>query len=794
MHKSVDRIVSALKNAEQITVYGDYDVDGQTGVSLLVKVFRDLAVDPKKVLYFIPNRADDGYGLHKEALTKIAQTSSLVVTVDCGVSAVTEVDYANKIGLDIIITDHHEAGEQLPRALGVINPKRSDSNYPFPNLAGVGVAFKLVQALGEVFERDFTSYLDLVALGTVADLVPLIDENRVITKFGLKQLENTVFPGFAELIKLGNMKSPYKASDFGFKIGPRLNAGGRMGESARGVDLLLSDDFAQIEQLAQELDQENKQRQDTEAEILDQALEMIISNGWEDAPAIVIASEHWHSGVIGIVASRIVERYHRPTLIIAIEDGIGVASARSISGFNLFAALEQCTKLLIKFGGHEMAAGFSVAAENIEQLRSQICALAKEWLTADDYIPKLTIDAQLPLKKVDADLMHNLELLAPYGFGNLTPVFQLAGAVHSVRSFGASANHARCRIQDHTGLQIEGIGWNMHTRFQELESHYEQLDFAVYPQHGYRDPNVIELVIRDVQASDVPANYIQTWMTKYPWSLTPEYERLSALNLDYTAQSVSPSGEYHISDYRSAFDKLKVIKEQGLPREQTLIYAATPKRALEICRELRLMVPGGYEFIGFEHEFLTVAQRLELDKLIDDKQIRWVVSTCSRQMDLAWVKIFLCDVPFCQKLLDWLGNLLVPQGTLALTYGRTEWNYIQQLIKQTFLDRDGLAKLYVALTQAGQEMFTPQELDNIATKAGVLTGLEFGLGVFAELELIKYQNRNILIMPRPNSKLDLHSSVLYNEGMIKREEYLTYSRHCLERGFSYELKRQNTCD
>ncbi len=793
METAVERIVSALANSEPITIYGDYDVDGQTSVVLLVEVLRSLAKDPELIHYYIPNRMDEGYGLHQEALAEISKSSSLVITVDCGVTAIAEADYARQIGLDLIITDHHEPKAQLPKAVAVINPKRADSVYPFAYLAGVGVAYKLVQALGEYYERDFRQWLDLVALGTVADLVPLVDENRIFVKLGLQRLENSTNLGLRALARVCQLKPPYKAADLGFKLGPRLNAVGRMGESARGVELLLSRDPLHARSLAQVLDQENRVRQETEAEIFQQAVAMLETNGWQEDPVIVVADHGWHQGVIGIVASRIVEQYYRPTVVISLEDGVGKGSARSITGFNLYEGLKAVGDLLLEFGGHEMAAGMTLEADKVPALRESLAEIVRSQLKPEDFIPKVRIDSRISIKDIDHQLLREFELLEPFGMGNPTPVLQVTGAVLSTRPMGVDQEHLRCIIQDQEGAVIEAVGFGMYQALQQVDRYREQVDFAVVPRPGYGDPTKIELLLRDFQAELEPGNFIEEWMwNRYPWQLSPDYDQLSFVaqeaDLECTA---NVSG--NIIDQRNVWNKIKAVQEHVDPQKRALIFAATPGRALELCRELRITIPNG-SHIGFEHQLLSDEEREELVTLIEDGTISWIVSTGRWQPQWQWDQVVLYDACTQPALFNALIKGLKPGGCLIAVYGRDDCAWLQGKVRRLLPDRDLLAKFYLAMRRAQSPQLSQEQIDTIARSLNLREGVEFVLGVFSELGLIKNTANYVEMMPKPAQKLDLNASVLYNRGKITRMQVLTYLQHCLERGFLDELKGKNTSD
>ncbi|MGO1478382.1 single-stranded-DNA-specific exonuclease RecJ, partial [Senegalia sp. (in: firmicutes)] len=419
------RIMEAIELDEKIWIYGDYDVDGVTSTSLLVNFFSQIGI---KVQFYIPNRHSEGYGLNKSAIDYIKmQKGNLIITVDCGITSISEADYANEIGIDMIITDHHTPSESLPKAIAVINPSRHDSTYPFKKLAGVGVAFKLVQAVSFEFEIevDYLSLLPIVAIGTVADIVDLIDENRLIVKKGLDLIKETSNLGIKSLIEVTGLDNKKVTSGHvGFIIGPRINAAGRMESASLGVELFTSTDYEKALEISKKLDEENKNRQRVEAEILEKAEKMVKKHDMANDNIIVLASKDWHSGVIGIVSSRITEKYHRPSILISIDDkGIGKASARSIGPLNIYDALKECKDLFLGFGGHSQAAGLSIEQENITLFKEKINNIVGNMLDDEDFIKEVKIDAIVEAEDISISTVNILENLSPFGMGNSSPVF-----------------------------------------------------------------------------------------------------------------------------------------------------------------------------------------------------------------------------------------------------------------------------------------------------------------------------------------------------------------------------------
>nr|WP_246559438.1 single-stranded-DNA-specific exonuclease RecJ [Geoanaerobacter pelophilus] len=468
MDRAVARLSQARLNGELVCIYGDYDVDGITSVALLVSFFREVGIS---VTYHIPRRLEDGYGLSTEGISRIAsQGATVVVSVDCGVTAVEEARLAASLGIDLIITDHHTPGDTLPEAYAVINPLRPGCDFPFKGIAGVGVAFNLLMALRRRLredglfkhrpEPDLKAYLDLVALGTIADVVPLQDENRILTRIGLKVLETSSRPGITALKEVASVSGEVSCSSVGFRLAPRLNAAGRLEDAALGVELLLSTDLTEARRIAAELDASNAERQAVEKAILQSALQMIAeSPEMANRRSIVLASAEWHPGVIGIVASRIVDIFHRPTVLISLEQGSGRGSGRSIPGFHLYQALHACTDHLLRFGGHRQAAGLAIDESALASFVEHFDEVTAGELSEEDLVPELLIDSELCPGDISVDLAEKVAALHPFGMGNPEPLF----LVRNLRVADARVlkeTHIKLVLQV-AGRRLEAIGFGM---------------------------------------------------------------------------------------------------------------------------------------------------------------------------------------------------------------------------------------------------------------------------------------------------------------------------------------------
>lgn len=459
MEKAVNRILKSINDKEKVMIYGDYDVDGITSITVLKKFLQARGLETG---FYIPNRLNEGYGLNKNAIKKIADEGySLIITVDCGISCIDEIKYAYELGMEVIVTDHHEPLDELPNALAIIDCKRKDSKYPFNSLAGVGVAFKLSQALAkklELDEKEYLKYLDIVCVGTISDIVPLVDENRVIAKLGLKLVEVTKNLGLKSLL----MTSGYKeinSNTISFGIAPRINACGRMGFEEEALNLFLNEDKNNVLSITDKLNSYNKERQEIEKRIFDDVISKIEKEKLDEKNAIVVAGEGWHHGVIGIVASKITDLYFKPTILICLEDGKGKGSGRSVPGFDLHDALCKCSDYLDKYGGHEMAVGLSLDWENVQKFAEKFEKIAKEEHT-EEIVSIVKIDKEIKLKDIDTKTVKELSRLEPFGEANKTPIFIYKNLkIDSIRAL-SEGKHLKLTLKDGNTV-INAIGFNM---------------------------------------------------------------------------------------------------------------------------------------------------------------------------------------------------------------------------------------------------------------------------------------------------------------------------------------------
>ena len=458
MALAVDRIIKAMNNKEKILIYGDYDVDGITSITVVKNFLLERGAN---VTQYIPNRLNEGYGLNKDAIKKIADDGvNLIITVDCGISGIEEVDYANSLGLEVIVTDHHEVGEVLPNAIAVVDAKRKDSTYPFRELAGVGVGFKLIQAIAqrlELEEKEYLKYLDIVCIGTISDIVPLVDENRVIAKLGLKLVEVTKNVGLKALLEASGYK---KIDSFtvSFGLAPRINACGRMGKEKEALNLFLTQDENEAKKIALRLNEYNKERQDIEKRIYEDAVNKI-EKSETDKQVLVLGSEDWHHGVIGIVASKITDLYFKPSILICFEEDEGKGSGRSIPGFDLYESLTNCSENLEKFGGHSMAVGVTLKKENFEKFKEEFEKYAQN-SNICDIIPIIKIDEEITLEDINIKAVEELNMLEPFGEANKMPLFMYKNLkIHSIRTL-SEGKHIKLTLKDNN-FYIDSIGFNL---------------------------------------------------------------------------------------------------------------------------------------------------------------------------------------------------------------------------------------------------------------------------------------------------------------------------------------------
>ncbi len=502
MDRAVERLRRAVLSEEKILIYGDYDVDGITSVSLLYLLLKELGVD---VSYYIPDRQAEGYGLSPQGIeTARERGTGLIITVDCGITGHAEVDMAKSLGMEVVVCDHHEPGPTLPNAAAMLDPKRADCPYPFKELAGVGVTYKFCQGLllrMGIDQSILDNFLELVAIGTAADIVPLVEENRIFVKVGLEKLNESENTGLNALLEVAGLSGKeISTGHVVFIIAPRINAVGRMGDAERAVRLLTTKDAVEARQIAEVLEHENRHRKNVDEETFRQALGMVQTTFDETATrSLVLHQRGWHPGVIGIVASRVVEKYYRPTVLISVENGIGKGSARSIEGFDLHDALKGCEDLLMAYGGHKYAAGLSIQEENIPAFIQRFEEIAAQRLQSEQLVPKLTIDAEITLAEIDAMFLKLLRYFAPFGPHNMRPVFvsknlQVVGTPTMVGS-----NHLKFKVRQFDQV-FDVIGFGMAELSYRVRAGESKLDLAyVIEENEWMGRKGIQLRAKDIR-------------------------------------------------------------------------------------------------------------------------------------------------------------------------------------------------------------------------------------------------------------------------------------------------------
>jgi single-stranded-DNA-specific exonuclease len=502
MEKAVDKILKVINNSERILIYGDYDVDGLTSVALLFSILKELTTN---LYYYIPNRFQEGYGLNEEAIDIAFKNNfKLIITVDCGISSICEIEKANNYGIDVIVIDHHQPQKDIPSAIAIINPK-CDTNYPFKELAGVGVSFKVAQALYLKLGKnqdDLQNLLDYVALGSIADSVPFIDENRILIKHGIKMLNQTKKEGLKALItesgvNYGNLGT----KEVNFSLAPRINAAGRLGDSKLALELLLTDSESKAEYLSRKLNEINKCRKEIGDNILREARKLAsVQVKEEDNKVLVLASENWNQGVIGIIASRLADEFNRPAIVISKKDEIAKGSGRSIDGFHLYNVLELCQDILINFGGHKLAAGITIKSNKIPEFKSRINEISQNFIKEDDLSSELKIDARISLGNINFGLVKDINILEPFGIGNPQPVFcSYKNTISNWKLVGEKGQHLKLRIKEENRT-LEGIGFKLSRLGNQIFSENKVVDLAFNIElNKWNGMENVQLNIKDIK-------------------------------------------------------------------------------------------------------------------------------------------------------------------------------------------------------------------------------------------------------------------------------------------------------
>ena len=755
MKKAIDRIRDAMDNGESIWVYGDYDVDGITSISVLMICFDLLGIPAN---YYIPNRLEEGYGLSVFGMeTILAKGADLIISVDCGITSVDEVAYVNKMKKDIIITDHHNCQEELPDAYAILNPKQSDCAYPFDMLAGVGIAMKIVQGLlRDRFLTHYDLFMDVVMLGTVADIAPIVDENRSITKLGLDLIKNSKNIGLQALIEVSDLKDKdINTGHIGFNLGPKINAAGRIGKPDLGVKLLISKDLTEALHIAKALDELNTERQDIEKQIIETIDELIDAQvNLEKEKIIVVKGMDWHTGVIGIVASRITEKYSRPAVILSIEDGIAKGSARSVGNISIFDALNSCKHLFIGFGGHKQAAGLSLNEADVEELRYQINEYAKIHITEEDLVPKVKIDGIIHSNEITHETLDELELLEPHGMGNPKPSFVYNGlTIDNVRLLGQEKSHLKLVLHDGKRT-FDAIGFRMADDFSDLRSQ-DQLDMVMtLNKNVFRGIETIQFMIKDIRRLE-PDFYRSTEIGKC-------FTKTLARALFYNGLDGPKRPSYAFTDFnKENINRLDYATETGGKRI--------------------VLVQSFYSFIElyFRLDDLNISSetiKIHFNDISEKSDIDIVVNPIFKNIDFEhYDEVVVYDLLFSE---NWAG--------LLDNYSHSKVKYLTdpyfdekvqtELLYTAIPHRLDLVDIYKSLL--AEEGKLTIELEDFSKVLHMdIIKCELSLRILEHLQLIKIVEAGVYhieVMPRPKEKLNLENTDIFQKVSCIRDEFFDY--------------------
>lgn len=806
MAEAVERINLAIIEKKHIVIYGDYDVDGITSTALITDVFNFLGV---QVDYYIPDRMEEGYGLNIDAIQTLAQKGAqLIITVDCGISSVDEIALGKKLGLDFIITDHHQPPEELPDCL-IINPHLEKEDVPWQELSGVGVAFKLAQGLLERFSSETSSqemlkYLDLAALGTIADIVPLVEENRIIVKFGLMQMASGNRMGLKALCESANID--YKnitSSAVAYFLAPRLNACGRIGDATLGVKLLLSKSEDEAREIAQFLNKENQNRQSIESKIIREAEDMLREFDFEKNKVIILKGKDWHQGVIGIVASRLVEKYYRPVIILTHNNDTYKGSGRSIPGFHLHQALTACGDLLETFGGHSQAAGLSLKEENIKAFIERINGIASEMLNENDFLPILDVDGEINLDEADFSLLDEIAKLEPFGFGNPEPLLAYRrGKITDWKQVGNTGVHLKLKVKAGKSLW-DAIGFNM-GGYSEVAASKEPLDLAfVLDKNQWNGKKTLQLVLKDIKFYKQFDN---------PFSEPDFLERLflegqefleeDQLNIRGKLVSLNKQNAFKPNlqdklvyiDVRGNNDKIDYIKEIIYSGQKIIIYVNDGISAYNMAADLRRDLVAYKDKIAYYHGCLTDNYLEGIHDLLIKGQLQILVTTSafylSPQME-SIENIIFYDLCYSKDeynhILSWANNNQQTKTKIHLLYGQKDKEQNWQELSGFAPDRDKLAKFYLLLKRIAEKnnpiSLSTKQLAEWAKVYKIYGAqakfMEIWLEIFEELGLIELEvkdGKHKIYFKKDMQKVNLENSLRYLEGINLKNKYKEYEQ------------------
>lgn len=752
MKKATERIKKAIENKERIYIYGDYDVDGVSSTSILYIYFKSIDYPVK---YYIPNRLEEGYGINEDAIRKISNDGcDLIITVDCGITSVNEVGLANELGIDVIITDHHECQSDVPDAYAIVNPKQDDCNYPFDMLCGCGVAFKMIQALTdeEEFKTSMFDYLEVVTLATICDIVPLIDENRIIVKNGLKLMKEGKNLGLRELIKVcGIETSKIGSSHIGYSVGPRINASGRLGHSYLGVQLFTTDLEDEAKEIANILEAKNIERQMIESKMYKEAEDVISSSeNYKDDKVLVVAKEGWQHGIIGIVASKLTEKYYKPTILLTIEDGEATGSARSIKGFSIFDALVSCKDLMNKFGGHEQAAGLALNAENIEELRKRVNKIADYNLNKDDLIENIKVEYELEEESATLDLVDNLHKLEPFGLSNPSPRFIMRDLLlTNIYKMGKNKQHLKLICENEKSYEC--VGFNMAYLAENFQEG-DKIDvlFQV-DENNFNNDRKVQFLLKDIRLSHPKLAILNNLSLKLFEKISPtDSGSLYHIYNDEDDTAINTDGDKNIN----IFEHIK---------EETLIIANTLNgfyRALSDVSLTDLDYDINYNYIYEKNKKVQLIFSPNIDK-IDLKRYN---------------SIILYDFLYNKGEYSYLNKNILNSEVVIKYYSSEDKIYLKNIMDNIVPNREEFINIYKQMLVSKELQLKLTELKRVFKLLPLKTFII--LKVFKELNLlnfeINYEEDTIAIylLEKPDKKLNLDESVILNNLKELKQEYV----------------------
>ena len=752
MKKSTERIKKAIENKERIYIYGDYDVDGVSSTSILYLYFKSIGFPVK---YYIPNRLEEGYGINEDAIKKIHDDGcDLIITVDCGITSVKEVELANELGIDVIITDHHECQSEIPDAYAIVNPKQEDCNYPFDMLCGCGVAFKMIQALTdeEEFKTSMFDYLEIVTLATICDIVPLIDENRIIVKNGLKLMKEGKNLGLRELIKVcGIETNKIGSSHIGFSIGPRINASGRLGYSYLGVQLFTTDNEDEAKEIANILEGKNIERQMIESKMYKEAEEILSSDErFKDDKVLVIAKEGWQHGIIGIVASKLTEKYYKPTILLTIEDGEATGSARSIKGFSIFDALVSCKDLMNKFGGHEQAAGLALDAKNIDELRVRINEIADYNLSKEDLIENIKVEYELKEDSATLDLVDNLHKLEPFGLSNPSPRFIMRDLLlTNIFKMGKNKQHLKIIVENKKSYEC--VGFNMAYLADNFQLGDKVDILFQVDENNYNNERKVQFLLKDIRLSHPKSAVTNNLSMKL-------FEKISPENKD-SLYSVNTNEEDLVID----IDGDKNINIFDYIEEDTLVITNTLNGFYRALSDISLTD------VEYEINFNYINEK--------NNKVQLIFSPNIDKIDLKrYNRVILYDYLYNKEEYSYLNKNILNSDNIIKYYGEEDKIYLKNIIDNIVPSREEFINIYKQMLMSKELHLN---LDEIKRVFKILPLKTFSiLKVFKELNLLNFEMNyedntvTICLLQKANKKLNLDESLILNNLKALKQEYV----------------------